>query len=35
MGITAEDFYDAEKVAIMPMEFCYPRKGKTGNLPPR
>jgi len=35
MGISTEDFYDAEKVAIIPMGFCYPGKGKTGDLPPR
>jgi uracil-DNA glycosylase family 4 len=28
-------FYDAEKFAIIPMGFCYPGKGKTGDLPPR
>ncbi|NQY29560.1 MAG: uracil-DNA glycosylase family protein [Flavobacteriaceae bacterium] len=35
MGISMEDFYDAEKVAMIPMGFCYPGKGKTGDLPPR
>ncbi|KZC17280.1 uracil-DNA glycosylase [Rhodanobacter sp. FW510-R12] len=28
-------FYDADKVAIVPMDFCYPGKGKSGDLPPR
>lgn len=28
-------FYDPEQVAIMPMGFCYPGKGKSGDLPPR
>jgi len=28
-------FYDASKVAIMPMGLCYPGKGKSGDLPPR
>ena len=28
-------FYDASNVAIMPMGFCYPGKGKSGDLPPR
>lgn len=28
-------FYDARKVALMPMAFCYPGKGKSGDLPPR
>lgn len=35
MGITPEIFYDETKVAQMPMGFCYPGKGKTGDLPPR
>lgn len=30
-----EEFYDEKKVAIMPMGFCYPGKGKSGDLPPR
>lgn len=34
-GIAASDFYDAAKVALMPMGFCYPGKGKSGDLPPR
>ncbi|PAU37343.1 IclR family transcriptional regulator [Vibrio coralliilyticus] len=28
-------FYDANKIAIMPMGLCYPGKGKSGDLPPR
>ncbi len=35
LGIDKEIFYDSSKVAIMPMGFCYPGKGKTGDLPPR
>ena len=35
LGVTEEEFYDATKFAIMPMGFCYPGKGKTGDLPPR
>lgn len=35
MGISEEDFYNTKKVAVMPMGFCYPGKGKTGDLPPR
>jgi uracil-DNA glycosylase len=35
MNIKKEDFYDAKKVAIIPMGFCYPGKGKSGDLPPR
>ncbi|WIO73580.1 uracil-DNA glycosylase family protein [Porticoccaceae bacterium LTM1] len=35
MGITREQFYDEQQVAIMPMGFCYPGKGRSGDLPPR
>ena len=28
-------FYDETKFAIVPMGFCYPGKGKNGDLPPR
>ncbi len=28
-------FYDPGRQAIMPMGFCYPGKGKSGDLPPR
>lgn len=28
-------FYDETQVAILPMGFCYPGKGKSGDLPPR
>jgi uracil-DNA glycosylase len=35
MGITPELFYDAKTVAILPMGFCYPGTGKSGDLPPR
>ncbi len=35
MGVTKETFYDANQVAILPMGFCYPGKGKSGDLPPR
>ncbi|MDO6582710.1 uracil-DNA glycosylase family protein [Photobacterium sp. 2_MG-2023] len=28
-------FYDPSRIAIMPMGFCYPGKGKSGDLPPR
>jgi uracil-DNA glycosylase len=28
-------FYNPEHVAIVPMGFCYPGKGKSGDLPPR
>jgi len=35
LGIEKEAFYDADKIAIIPMGFCYPGKGKSGDLPPR
>lgn len=35
MGITDEQFYNADNVAIVPMDFCYPGKGKSGDNPPR
>ena len=35
MGIDRETFYDDEKIAILPMGFCYPGTGKSGDLPPR
>jgi len=35
MSISSEDFYDESKVAIVPMGFCYPGMGKSGDLPPR
>ena len=35
MGVTRETFYDAKKIAILPMGFCYPGTGKSGDLPPR
>ena len=28
-------FYDAQQVAIVPLGFCYPGKGQSGDLPPR
>jgi hypothetical protein len=30
-----EIFYDVDKVAIVPMGFCYPGHGQNGDLPPR
>lgn len=34
MGIDRKTFY-SDKIAILPMDFYYPGKGKTGDLPPR
>lgn len=35
LGLSREEFYDTNRIAIMPMGFCYPGKGKSGDLPPR
>ena len=35
MGVSRSDFYDADKIAILPMGFCYPGAGKSGDLPLR
>lgn len=35
MGVSKDTFYNAKEIAILPMGFCYPGKGKTGDLPPR
>jgi uracil-DNA glycosylase len=35
MGITEATFYDATQVAILPMGFCYPGTGKSGDIAPR
>lgn len=35
MGVTREMFHDATRTAILPMGFCYPGAGRSGDLPPR
>ncbi len=35
LSIGSEKFYDPKQVALIPMGFCYPGKGKSGDLPPR
>jgi len=35
IGVTRDDFYNPEFIAILPMGFCYPGTGKSGDLPPR
>lgn len=35
MGVDSDTFYDESRIAIIPMGFCYPGKGKSGDLPPR
>jgi uracil-DNA glycosylase len=34
MGINRDTFYDESSIAILPMAFCYPGTGKSGDLPP-
>jgi uracil-DNA glycosylase len=35
LGVRDDEFYDPELFAIVPMDFYFPGKGKTGDLPPR
>jgi uracil-DNA glycosylase len=35
MGIDENVFYNPEQIALLPMGFCYPGTGKSGDLPPR
>ncbi len=35
LGVDREAFYDERRFALVPMGFCYPGKGKSGDLPPR
>lgn len=35
LQLTREQFYDERQIAIVPAGFCYPGKGKSGDLPPR
>ena len=35
LGISRDEFYDEDKVALVPMDFFYPGKGAHGDLPPR
>lgn len=35
LGMSEEVFYDREKVAIVPMGFCYPGRAGSGDAPPR
>lgn len=34
LGVNKVQFYDENLFAILPMAFCYPGKGKSGDLPP-
>ncbi|SMD32517.1 Uracil-DNA glycosylase [Reichenbachiella faecimaris] len=35
LGVDEHTFYDPSQIALLPMGFCYPGKGKSGDLPPR
>lgn len=35
MGIDRTRFYDERHIAIIPMGYCYPGSGRSGDLPPR
>lgn len=34
LGVTGDTFYDPHLFALMPMAFCYPGSGRSGDLPP-
>ena len=35
LGVDRETFYDPARFAIIPMGFCFPGTGRSGDLPPR
>ena len=35
LGIERDTFYNEQLIALLPMGFCYPGTGKSGDLPPR
>ena len=35
LNVSDKQFYDEHLFALIPMGFCYPGKGKSGDLPPR
>jgi uracil-DNA glycosylase len=35
LDVTRDEFYDASRIALVPMDFYYPGKGPSGDLPPR
>lgn len=35
LDLTEDEFYDESKIAIVPMGFCFPGTGKSGDKPPR
>ena len=34
LGVSADTFYDPQRIALVPMAFCYPGTGRSGDLPP-
>ena len=35
MGVADDEFYDPRRIALVPMGFCFPGSGCSGDLPPR
>ncbi|MFM9986111.1 MAG: uracil-DNA glycosylase family protein [Flavobacteriales bacterium] len=35
LGVSEAQFYDSKLFGLMPMGFCYPGKGASGDMPPR
>jgi uracil-DNA glycosylase len=35
LGIDSDVFYDAHRIALVPMGFCFPGSSRAGDLPPR
>ncbi len=35
LGVTEDFFYNSGKIAVLPLDFYFPGKAKTGDLPPR
>jgi uracil-DNA glycosylase len=35
MGVGNRVFHDASRIAIIPMGYCYPGRGRGGDMPPR
>jgi len=35
LGVDDTQFYDPDQIAVIPMDFYYPGKGASGDLPPR
>ncbi|MBS9336069.1 uracil-DNA glycosylase family protein [Fructobacillus papyrifericola] len=35
LGVSKEEFYDSGDIGVIPMDFYYPGKAKSGDVPPR